>query len=154
MDIDFEKNIADLSEKIKVSESKTELKKGQSFKAQVELSKEDYIIASLKGHKTLAICMMNSFNNDNEINANEKYHIGDEVDLQVFKNTDSGLVLATPVIAPVETKQSKTKIEKVGDLIPGLLIQGVIRSIKGLCAFVQILNKSELTIGRLHFLEC
>lgn len=47
LDIDFEKNIVDLSEKPKVS-AKTDVKKGQSMKGQVELSKEDYVIVSLK----------------------------------------------------------------------------------------------------------
>ena len=74
----------------------------------------------------------------------------------MLTTTDSGLILTVPVVSTIQTDgaKAKTKTEKVGDMIPGLLINGVIKSIKGLYAFVQIQAKSELTIGRLHFLEC
>lgn len=50
MDIDFEKNIIDLSERLAVHNPKAagSIKAYTDLKAIVELSKEDYLIVSLK----------------------------------------------------------------------------------------------------------
>lgn len=83
--------------------------------------------------------MMQTFNNDHAQNPNEKLQIGDEVDFQVLKTTDSGIVITVPVPVAADgevSKKPKTASDKVGDLIPGLQINGIIKSIKGQFAFV------------------
>jgi len=58
MDIDLEKDIVDLSEKLaeKSGSKSTQIKEGQTLKAVVELNKEDYLIVSFKqNRKTLGL---------------------------------------------------------------------------------------------------
>lgn len=42
--------------------------------------------------------MCQSFNNDESENPNEKYSIGDEIDVHVLEETDSGFYLNVPVL--------------------------------------------------------
>lgn len=53
MDIDFEKEIVDLSERLveKKSGKSQKIKKGQTLKAIVELNKEEYLIISFKQNR-------------------------------------------------------------------------------------------------------
>ena len=103
MDIDFEKEIVDLSEKIAEKTSKKskdqQIKKGTQQKAVVELNKEHYLIISYKSNPSqFGLVMCQSFNNDESENPNEKYSIGDEIDVHVLEETDSGFYLNVPVL--------------------------------------------------------
>jgi hypothetical protein len=52
MDIDFEKNIVDLSEKLTTyQQSGTTIKQDQQHKVTVELSKEEYLVVSFKQNR-------------------------------------------------------------------------------------------------------
>lgn len=52
------------------------------MKAIVELNKEDYLIISFKqNRKQLGLIKLQSFNNDQVPNPNEKYNIDDELDV-------------------------------------------------------------------------
>jgi len=76
MDIDLEKEIMDLSERLleKSSSKSQTVKKGQNVKAIVELNKEDYLIVSFKqNRKQIGLLQMQPFNNDKVPNPNEKY---------------------------------------------------------------------------------
>lgn len=104
MDIDFEKEIVDLSEKIAEKSSKKAkeqpIKKGSQQKAVVELNKEHYLIVSYKSNPNqFGLVMCQSFNSDESENPNEKYSIGDEIDVQVIEETESGFILNVPVLS-------------------------------------------------------
>jgi hypothetical protein len=66
LDIDFEKELLDLSERLaseKISASK--VKVGANFKVTVELNKDDYLLVSFKQSKqTIGVLMMQGLNND------------------------------------------------------------------------------------------
>lgn len=69
MDIDFEKEILDLSEKLfdKQSSDKATgtVKVGHQYKATVELNKEDYLLISFKQSKSsIGFLMMQNLNGD------------------------------------------------------------------------------------------
>jgi ribosomal protein S1 len=42
---------------------------------------------------------------------------------------------------------------EASSLVPGQLVSGIIKSIKGYSAFLQLFNMAEQVIGRLHRLE-
>lgn len=85
MDIDFEKEIIDLSEKIADSEKSKQAAKinpNSTQTATVELNKEDYLIVSFKSNKRkFGLLLCQSFNNDIVPNPNDKYQINDEVEV-------------------------------------------------------------------------
>ena len=52
LDIDFEKELLDLSERLAAEKvSSTQLKVGAQYKATVELNKDDYLLVSFKQNK-------------------------------------------------------------------------------------------------------
>lgn len=59
MDIDFEKEIIDLSERLcqKSSKKHESPKVGHNYKAIVELNKEDYLLISFKGLSGMGLLM-------------------------------------------------------------------------------------------------
>lgn len=158
MDIDFEKEILDLSERLaeKQSASSAQVKVGSQYKVVVELNKEEYLLVSFKQSKSsIGLLMMQSLNGDQVPNPNEKYQVGDEVEVKVISVTENGFVLTVPVIQ-VREKKSKGPSQKQDSatLTQGQLVNGVIRSIKGQCAFLQLSNMNQLVICRLHRFEC
>ena len=75
LDIDFEKEILDLSEKLseKTTSNQT-IKVGNQYKVTVELNKEDYLLVSFKQSKqSIGILMMQNLNNDQVPCPNGKY---------------------------------------------------------------------------------
>ena len=57
MDVDYEKKIIDLSERL--LELKQEKSKSQETKAFVELTKDSYMIVSMKGDRnTFGVCLL------------------------------------------------------------------------------------------------
>lgn len=87
LDIDFEKEILDLSEKLAdkaMSANPSSIKVGHQYKVVVELNKEDYLLVSFKQSKTsIGLLMMQNLNGDQVPNPNEKYQVGDEIDVKV-----------------------------------------------------------------------
>lgn len=63
----------------------------------------------------------------------EQYHVGDEIDIRVVREEDD-FMLALPKAEPQSTKQTSTLVS----LSEGALVNGVLKSIKGHCLFVQI----------------
>lgn len=101
MDIDLEKEIMDLSERLveKHSSKSQPVKEGQTVKAIVELNKEDYLIVTFKqNRKQVGLLQLQPFNNDKRPQPNEKYQIDDEIDVQVIEDTTEGFVLTIPVL--------------------------------------------------------
>lgn len=74
--------------------------------------------------------MTQPLNNDKDSNPNEKYQMGDEIEVKIIEaETDRGFVLTVPV---EELTQPKAKVPKTqGKLEVGALIRGQIKSIKG-----------------------
>lgn len=75
LDIDFEKEILDLSEKLaeKTTSNQT-IKIGNQYKVTVELNKEDYLLVSFKQSKqSIGLLMMQNLNNDQVPCPNGKY---------------------------------------------------------------------------------
>lgn len=75
LDIDFEKEILDLSEKLseKTTSNQT-IKVGNQYKVTVELNKEDYLLVSFKQSKqSIGLLMMQNLNNDQVPCPNGKY---------------------------------------------------------------------------------
>jgi predicted RNA-binding protein with RPS1 domain len=73
----------------------------------VELNKEDYLLVSFKQSKSsIGLLMLQNLNNDQVPNPNEKYQIGDEVDVSVVSITESGFILIVPAsqVAPAGQK--------------------------------------------------
>ena len=76
--------------------------------------------------------------------------------MKVTQIIENGFILTTPVLTPKVTKKHQTSLDDkidVSTLKQGQLVSGVIRSLKGQCAFLQLSNMKQLVIGRLHKLE-
>ena len=56
--------------------------------------------------------MMQGINNDTVPSPNEKYQIGDEVDVKVTQITESGFVLTVPAILQSHAPAKKASTEK------------------------------------------
>lgn len=161
LDIDFEKEILDLSEKLaEKSDAKTAgtVKVAHQYRAVVELNKEDYLLISFKQSKgQIGILQMQSFNGDDSSNPNDKLQVGDEVDVRVIGLNENSFILTTPVLASRSEKkvrpESTTAKMPAASLVQGQAVNGVIKSIKGFSAFIQLQNVDTLVIGRLHKLE-
>jgi ribosomal protein S1 len=99
--------------------------------------------------------MLQSLNGDQTPNPNEKYQVGEEIDVKVHQLIEGGFILTTPVIeARKKGAQSSNSKREANDLKQGQIVSGVVRSIKNQCAFLQLSNMKQLMIGRLHRLEC
>ncbi len=102
--------------------------------------------------------MLQSLNGDQTPNPNEKYQVGEEIDVKVHQIIEGGFILTTPVIEArkkgVKGAQSSNSKREASDLKQGQIVSGVVRSIKNQCAFLQLSNMKQLMIGRLHRLEC
>jgi ribosomal protein S1 len=101
--------------------------------------------------------MMQSLNNDQVPHPNAKYNMGDEIDVKVISVADNGFILTIPTstntsLPKLKSATSSSRVD-VSTLTQGQLVNGVIRSLKGQCAFVQISGVAQLVIGRLHKLE-
>lgn len=98
LDIDFEKELLDLSERLASEKaSSTQLKVGSQYKVTVELNKDDYLLVSFKQNKQrIGVLMMQSLNNDQVPHPNAKYNMGDEIDVKVISVADNGFVLTIP----------------------------------------------------------
>lgn len=77
--------------------------------------------------------MMQGFNNDEEENQNEKYQIGEEIDIEVVSLKEDGLVLGVPL---VKEQQGEKKIKQGTELVEGLLVNATIKSKKGYYAYL------------------
>lgn len=77
LDVDSEKKIIDLSEKLGNAESQDSSKK-MGNKVLVELVKENYLVVTLKSNRCqVGVIIMNSFNKDAEdANIHEKFVAG------------------------------------------------------------------------------
>ena len=96
LDIDFEKKIVDLSERLTVNEESKQAKKkdaqqGGFQKAVVELNKEQYLVVSLKADRSkIGVCVLHGLSAESH-SIYQRYSIGDEIDVKVI-----GSKLATP----------------------------------------------------------
>lgn len=84
LDVDTDKNIIDLSERlVEVPKSKS-LPTGTQ-KAIVELSKDNYLISTLKNFRDI-ICLtvMHSLNQSNTDEVYSKYSVGDEIEVKIL----------------------------------------------------------------------
>jgi ribosomal protein S1 len=158
MDIDFEKEILDLSERLaETKPAPAQVKVGHQYRVTVELNKEDYLLVSFKQSKTcIGLLMMQSFNDDHLPSPNEKHQIGDEIEVRVIQNTETGYVLTVPVAGSQQAKpkiKSSSSKQELSSLVVGQTVIGVVKSLKGHCAFLQLNNFQQLAIGRLHRLE-
>ena len=112
LDIDFEKQIVDLSERLvnqqledskELASQKKQAKKNQqqqSFvKAVVELNKERYLVISLKSNRSkIGVCILHGLAAGTSATAYEAYGIGDEIDVKVTESSsgeDEGRFLLT-----------------------------------------------------------
>ena len=100
LDIDFEKQIVDLSERLvnqqleeskELTSQKKQAKKTQqqqSFvKAVVELNKERYLVISLKSNRSkIGVCILQGLAAGNLAAAYEAYGIGDEIDVKLTES--------------------------------------------------------------------
>jgi len=81
----------------------------------------------------------------------EKYHVGDEIDIKLVPNkneTKGDLQLLT--LKSTGKKQSFSST----DLKEGSSVNGVLKSIKGHCMFIQVgTNGKTPQVGRLHKIE-
>lgn len=157
LDIDFEKELLDLSERLAAEKvSSTQLKVGAQYKVTVELNKDDYLLVSFKQNKQrIGVLMLQSLNNDQVPHPNAKYNMGDEIDVKVISVADNGFILTVPVASNAlpKLKSGTSSRVDVSTLTQGQLVNGVVRSLKGQCAFVQLSGIAQLVIGRLHRLE-
>ena len=104
LDIDFEKEILDLSEKLaeKTTSNQT-IKIGNQYKVTVELNKEDYLLVSFKQSKqSIGLLMMQNLNNDQVPCPNGKYQTGDELEVKVTSITEDGFILTIPIEGAVK----------------------------------------------------
>lgn len=81
--------------------------------------------------------------------------MGDEVDVKVISVAENGFILTVPVASNAlsKLKSGTSSRVDVSTLTQGQLVNGVVRSLKGQCAFVQLSGIAQLVIGRLHRLE-
>lgn len=79
--------------------------------------------------------MMQGFNNDEEENLNEKFQIGEEIDIEVVSLKEDGLVLGVPI---VKVKEGEKRIRQGNELIEGLLVNATVKSKKGYFAYLQL----------------
>lgn len=112
LDIDFEKELLDLSERLaseKISASK--VKVGANFKVTVELNKDDYLLVSFKQSKqTIGVLMMQGLNNDQVPHPNSKYNMGDEIEVKVVSIAENGFILTVPAVSQQITKSKSGSI--------------------------------------------
>jgi hypothetical protein len=79
LDVDNDKKIVDLSEKLVDQKAST--------KAKVQLTKDSYMIVSQ--NNAFGVCLLQNTLNDVKIEASySKYRIGDEVDIRLVPNTN------------------------------------------------------------------
>ena len=125
MDLDFEKEILDLSEKLaETKPSASQVKVGHQYRAVIELNKEDCLLVSFKQSKNfIGMLMTQNLNDDQRPNPNEKYQIGDEIDVRVYQITESGFVLTVPVTAP-KVAAAKIKSSSSIKIDSNSLVQG------------------------------
>lgn len=99
LDIDFEKELLDLSERLASEKaSSTKVKVGATYKVTVELNKDDYLLVSFKQNKqSIGVLMLQGLNDDQVPHPNSKYHMGDEVDVKVVSIAENGFILSVPV---------------------------------------------------------
>lgn len=163
LDIDFEKRIVDLSERLSTSgdqeESKTakKAKKGdQSFqKAVVELNKEKYLVVSLKSDRSqVGVCILHGLSPESE-SAYSRYSIGDEIDVKIFAGKKGGrFVLTQTKLQNVSSGAGQGGMLGQNTLEEGSRVTGTLKSIKGMCAFIQVGSQGKVPIiGRLHRVE-
>ena len=88
LDIDFEKKIVDLSERLVSNEESKKAKKKDAKqegfqKAVVELNKEKYLVVSLKADRSrVGLCVLHNLSAESH-SAYQSYGIGDEIDVKV-----------------------------------------------------------------------
>jgi len=110
LDIDFEKELLDLSERLASEKASSSLiKVGAQYKVTVELNKDDYLLVSFKQNKQrIGVLMIQSLNNDQVPHPNSKYNMGDEVDIRVISVAENGFILTVPVASNISNPKVKT----------------------------------------------
>lgn len=149
LDIDRDKHMLDLSERLaEVAPSSKAIK--DAAKVCVELTKENYMIVCFKQDRSkFAVCLLQDSVNSHAVSSKYEAHsIGDELEVRVVKQSgDLALTLPKITVAPSSGlgKQSLTE---------GEAVQGILKSVKGLCAYVQVgMDGRVPQIARLHKIE-
>ncbi len=103
LDIDCDRKMLDLSERV-IKDAKAGKDKS---KAVVELTKDSYMIVSLKQNRQkFGVCLLQESLNRHFMQPEyEQYHVGDEIDIKVVREEDDFL-LALPKAEPQSTKQT------------------------------------------------
>lgn len=85
LDVDNDKQMLDLSERLCSVDKKDKSKLKENSKAIVEVIKENYMIVSLKQNRTsLAVCLLQQSINDMHMSVEyEKYSVGDEIEIKL-----------------------------------------------------------------------
>lgn len=98
MDIDREKQILDLSERLHGHQPAHSSPATKSAKAIVELTKDNYMIVTLADQRNqFGVCLLqSSINGMARREDYDKFFVGEEIKIQVFSKSENGLILATP----------------------------------------------------------
>ena len=108
LDIDFEKRIVDLSERLATPVDEEESKQSKkakhgdhSFqKSVVELNKEKYLVVSLKNDRSqVGVCILHGLSAESE-SVYSRYNIGDEIDVKVIAGRKGGRFVLTQAKLP------------------------------------------------------
>jgi ribosomal protein S1 len=122
LDVDNDKKIIDLSEKLVDAKSNN--------KTICELTKDAFMVVSSKG--SYGVCILQNTCNDIKIESQySKYRIGDEVDCRLVPNINdvkSDLLLMALKQAPRPAQEVKE----------GASVNGVVKSIRGHSMFIQV----------------
>lgn len=112
------------------------MKEGRKCQAIIELNKESYVIASVRGSKqahSIGVCLLHNFNNDDASNPYQSYQVGESIPVKVLGLDEStGFLKLLPDFKKQDLDKknngssglSGTKLEE------GVKLQGEVKSIK------------------------
>ncbi len=108
------------------------------------------MVVSMKGK--FGVCLLQQSLNDVKMEtAYSKYAVGDEVDVRLVPNTNE--VKSDLLLMSLKTSNKQQSFGQT-DLKEGSSVNGVLKSIKGNCMFIQIGSNGKIPqIGRLHRIE-
>lgn len=118
------------------------------------------MIASINtsGKLQLGVCLLQASMNDHNISSayNNDHRVGQELDAKLMPNTNevkSDLQLLTPK-SFAKAAQSAGAVNGQVEMKEGASVNGVLKSIKGHCMFVQVGHQGKVPqIGRLNRIE-
>ena len=143
MDIDFDKKIVDLSERL-ATKDQEETKQAKSAKqttlqkAVVELNKEQYLVVSLKADRSqIGVSILHGHCQESQT-AYSRYSVGDEIEVKVVGGSEGSFVLTQPklVVSYSSNTGAGASATQANTLEEGEKVTGTLKSIKGQCAFI------------------